>query len=310
MLLSLALLFLLPGSSTAFQSVLVQRRPLTLYASQHDEFDYLLRETASASQPSYNNRRQIGIRLGDSDKTLLMSSFAAPSSSSEEMLDLDYDDQLLDGGERGEDELFSGSTKIMQYQEKRAFSGIDAKLKSMDFQDIVLTLVVPSILLFAGGRWAYNRVAAKVQSKIDVTLDSFAQEMIYHDGDFQEMKMCVSDYNKKLVFLGPTKREKMVKRYLQTYAKRKTISPQSISSLSYAFTLFNLDEESAANLMVSLCKEMGASRAASTGKLLFLGNRILKSAQGKKALTPIRDMIKNTYRDSSSADTLMDISQQ
>ncbi|GKY99021.1 hypothetical protein MPSEU_000857800 [Mayamaea pseudoterrestris] len=306
-------LLLLSADSSAFQSLLVQRRcaVTSLYASrQHDEFDYLLRESASATRPSYNNRRQVGISMGDSDKTLLVSSFAAsPSSTSEEeMIDLD-DDQLLDENQQ-EEEMFTGSSKVMQYQEKRAFSGIDAKLKSMGFQDVVITLVVPSILLFAGGRWTYNRLSAKVQTKIDVSLDSFAEEMLYHDGDFQEMKMCVKDYGKKLVYLGPLKRDKMVKRYLDAYAKRKTISPQAISSLSYAFTLFNLDEESAANLMVALCKEMGENRAASAGKLLFLGNRILKSPQGKKALLPIREMIKSTYRQSSSADTLMDVSQQ
>ena len=34
--------------------------------------------------------------------------------------------------------------------------------------------------------------------KAESILDDYANEMIYHDGDFEEMKMCFSDYGKKL----------------------------------------------------------------------------------------------------------------
>lgn len=62
--------------------------------------------------------------------------------------------------------------------------------------------------------------------------------------------------------------------------------------------------------MVSLCREMGDAKISSAGKLLFFGSRILKSAEGKAALTPIRDMIKSTYRDTSVAETMVETSQQ
>lgn len=304
-----AFLLFSPGSS-AFQSVLVSRRPsLSVHrASQYDEFEYLLRETNDAP-PISHSRRQMKVSLG-SEKAICVSSVPAPTA--EETIQVQDDGYNLEDSEAlaGADETFGGSDRIMEYQETRVVSGLENRLKGMDFQDTVLTLIVPSILLFAAGRWTFNRVSAKVKRKVDKTVDSFAQEMIYHDGDFEEMRLCATDYNKKLVYLGPLKRDRMVKRYLQEYAKRKTVSPQAISSLSYAFSVFALDEESAASLLVALCREMGKERLASVGKLFFLTSRILKTPQGKKALEPIRDLIMSTYRDASSAGTLFEISQQ
>jgi len=109
--------------------------------------------------------------------------------------------------------------------------------------------------------------------------------------------------------LGPKKKDIMMKRYLELYAKRKIVSPQSISSLSYAFTIFKLSEEKAAQTLVSLCKKLGPEKISSSGKLLFFGSRILKSPEGKAALEPIKDMIKDTYRDEETADAFVDASQ-
>lgn len=102
----------------------------------------------------------------------------------------------------------------------------------------------------------------------------------------------------------------MLKRYLQLYSKTKTVSPRSISSLSYVFSLFKLSEEKAAQILVSLCKKMGTAKLSSAGKLLFFGSRILKSEEGKAALAPIRDMIKSSYREVEVAETMVETSQQ
>ena len=82
------------------------------------------------------------------------------------------------------------------------------------------------------------------------------------------------------------------------------------SSLSYVFSLFKLSEEKAAEILVSLCRDMGSEKISSAGKLLFFGSRILKSPEGKAALMPIKDMIKSTYRDATVAETLVETSQQ
>jgi len=82
------------------------------------------------------------------------------------------------------------------------------------------------------------------------------------------------------------------------------------SSLSFVFSLFKLSEEKTAQILVSLCKDMGDAKISSAGKLLFFGSRILKSAEGKSALEPIRDMIKGTYREATVAETMVETSQQ
>jgi hypothetical protein len=84
----------------------------------------------------------------------------------------------------------------------------------------------------------------------------------------------------------------------------------SCSTLSYVFSLFKLSEEKAAEILVSLCRDMGSEKISSAGKLLFFGSRIIKSPEGKAALLPIREMIMGTYRDEEVAVTLVDTSQQ
>lgn len=82
------------------------------------------------------------------------------------------------------------------------------------------------------------------------------------------------------------------------------------STLSYVFALFKLSEDRAADVLVSLCKAMGTDKISSAGKILFFGSRILKSPEGIQGLTPIKDMIKSTYRDATVAETLVETSQQ
>jgi len=85
------------------------------------------------------------------------------------------------------------------------------------------------------------------------------------------------------------------------------------SSLSYAFALFGLSEEEAANYLVELCDDMGTQKTSSAGKLLFFGSRILKSEEGKAALNPIKEMIMTSFKvgnDIELADDMVDVSQR
>jgi hypothetical protein len=101
-------------------------------------------------------------------------------------------------------------------------------LKGKDFGEIFFTVLVPVIGGYYLTKKAYGNVATRVDGKAEDTLDDYANEMIYHDGDFEEMKLAHEDYSKKLVFLGPKKTDAMIKRYLEFYAKKKTVSPQAI----------------------------------------------------------------------------------
>lgn len=276
-------------------------RARVVVRQQFNEFDEYLQETGTTSFSPVQSRRRITLANKQGSRvTVLASSFPAPTTQA-------LEEQLGDDPFAEESQALS---KIQQFEEQRQQPiSIESKLKSMDLQDIIITLIVPGIALFAAGRWGYNRVAGRVTESTDATLDAFAKEMLYHDGDFKEMELCVKDYNKKLLWL-PTRKDAMLKTYLEAYAKKKTISPQAIASISYAFTLFQLSEAKAAETLVALCKRMGTEKISSAGKLLFLGSRILKSPEGKNALTPIKDLIKSTYRDAQVAETLVETSQQ
>jgi hypothetical protein len=101
-------------------------------------------------------------------------------------------------------------------------------LKGKDFGEIFFTVLVPVIGGYYFVKKAYEKVSEQVETKADDTLDAYANEMIYHNGDFEEMKLAHLDYGKKLMFLGPKKNDAMLKRYLEFYAKKVTVSPQAI----------------------------------------------------------------------------------
>lgn len=304
--------------------------------NNNNEFDFILREEGpnsnGQSHQQLNGRRsRFAVELGgtrDGSKKVVLASTSAAvpntaAQAAEALSELEQgqqqqsatspSDQLDGTSDDPYDNAFDAQmNKIQQYQEQQQTTTLASRFKSMDLQDIIVTLILPSIAAFAAFRWGYNRISERVTDKTDSLLTSFANEMIYHDGDFEEMKMCIDDYSKRLVYLGPTKRDKMLKSYLADYAKRKTISPQAIASLSYVFAQFSLSEEAAANLLVSLCRALGTDKISSAGKLLFLGSRILKSPEGVQALKPIKELIKSTYRDTDAtvAETMMETSQQ
>eukprot|EP00536_Pseudo-nitzschia_multiseries_P013079 jgi/Psemu1/245114/estExt_Genewise1.C_5360012 len=181
----------------------------------------------------------------------------------------------------------------------------------MDMQDVISTLIVPSIFVFGGLRWSARKAAGKVTVKAGDALDDFANEMVYHDGDFEEMRLCMNAYSKKLLWLGPNKSKAMLKSYLKLYCKKRIVSPQAISSLSYVFSLFKLTEEKASQILVSICEDMGIDGLSTAQKLLFFGTTILKSDEGHANLDPIREIIKSSYRgEGAIAENMLETSQQ
>lgn len=250
-------------------------------------------------------RRQIRTN----DQTVLVSSVAAPV------------EEVLTSEEQGEGTVEEAQTydpyssdalgleKIRTMEQMQQQQQPTSMLKKMDLQDIIATLIIPSILVFVAGRWGFNRVNTRVQASSEAAIQAFVKEMLYHDGNYDEMKLCIKDYQKRLAWM-PNKRDVLLKNYLESYAKTKTVSPAAISSLSQVFAIFKLSEEAAAQTLTSLCREMGASKIASAGKLLFLGSRILQSPEGQRGLEPIKELIKSTYREVSVAEEMVENSQQ
>lgn len=264
-------------------------------ADLHQFDDVWQEESSSSSTMPLSSRRSVAI---GNERTIVMASTGAfPGAPIEQ----EEDDPYAIDNHLG---------KFDQYQEQAETRTFESRLKNMDFQDFVLTLAIPSVLAFVSGRYVYNRIAGRVRTDAGDKLDSFAKEMIYHDTDMDEMKLCIADYKTKLVWMGPKRNDAMLKRYLEQYAKKKTVSPQAIVTLSNVFPLFGYTEAKAAELLVSLCNDMGTGKVSSAGKLLFFGNHIFKTPEGRAALKPIRDLIMSTYRDATVAETMIDVSQQ
>jgi hypothetical protein len=212
------------ASINAFQPLNIPKATTRISARTNlHEFDYLLGECLDLQQVKQNVVSRRRIHLNDDRATVFTSTtFAQPGTEEDALLDEESDPFAEIG-------LEQANPQLEKVQKDQSFSQrVETKLKTMDLSDIVATLVIPSIAVFAGGRWVYNRAANRVGKSFDDLLDSFASEMVYHDGDFEEMKLCQTDYSKKLVVLGPRKTQAMLKRYLQLYAKKKTVSPQSI----------------------------------------------------------------------------------
>ena len=218
---------LLAGRSDAFRPLHLSKASSALRSKSNlHEFDYLLNEDSSSSilQQSRSRRR---LHMNDGHGTILTSSIAPTADIAEEMIS-ESDEGEVDPYAELELEQVNQQALQIQKENQSLSQKMENRLKEMDFQDVVTTLIVPSILAFAGLRWTFNKAAGKVGDSKDAILDSFASEMIYHDGDFEEMKLCYADYSKKLMFMGPTKTNAMLKKYLEIYSKKRTVSPQAI----------------------------------------------------------------------------------
>ena len=203
------------------------------------EFDYLLHEESSLSKSTDTTTGAISsssrqaVQLGGTAKSdgvvILVSSASSPGATLTDASDTsssggDYDPYASDMDYQQQQQQLG---KIQQ-QQQTAASSLEGRFQKMDLQDIVITLIIPGILSFVSLRWGFNQVASRVSTNADTLLDGFAREMIHHDGRFDEMRMCHADYSRQLVWMGPKKGDAMLKRYLAAYAKKKTVSPQSI----------------------------------------------------------------------------------
>ena len=96
-----------------------------------------------------------------------------------------------------------------------------------------------------------------------------------------------------------------------TFLYRRLYICHVCSSLSYAFSLYKLSEDKAAQALAETATA-NPERTASNQKLLFFGNHILKSPEAKAKLQPIRDMLTESYRDDVgiSGEEILEKSQQ
>lgn len=194
-----------------------------------NEFEYLLNEDGG-NLISLGQRSRRVVSQGSEKNSLQISSVAAAINTEEEvdeeyaMSDADEEDMVAQSTS-GE---FEGDTKLVSFQESQGTNKFSKWLSQADFQEVVWTLFVPSLLAFAGLKWGLGKVNTNLSAKAETMLESFANEMIYHDGNNEEMSLCKLDWDGRLTWLGPTKKKRMLTVYLEDYTKRKPVSPQAI----------------------------------------------------------------------------------
>ena len=71
--------------------------------------------------------------------------------------------------------------------------GFKEMISDKNYNAIVTSYFVPIFLCCVGIVYGSNQLSKKYAKKIDETLASYASEMVYHDGDFEEMKLCYND---------------------------------------------------------------------------------------------------------------------
>ena len=107
--------------------------------------------------------------------------------------------------------------------------------------------------------------------------------------------MSHSEFKTKLSPLGLNIEDKIIKKCLEAFSKKKHVSPQAISSLTRVFNMCEVTDYQVANTLAEVSISLN-DKLATAGKLLFFGEHILKSPEGLEALQPIKAMLASNYR--------------
>eukprot|EP00592_Proboscia_alata_P010455 CAMPEP_0194361544 /NCGR_PEP_ID=MMETSP0174-20130528/9109_1 /TAXON_ID=216777 /ORGANISM="Proboscia alata, Strain PI-D3" /LENGTH=441 /DNA_ID=CAMNT_0039133799 /DNA_START=258 /DNA_END=1583 /DNA_ORIENTATION=- len=219
-------------------------------------------------------------------------------SDYEAMLNDDFDESAYYQTEG--DDQFVGQMQMEEYVHPNDRKGnpITEMFREGSYNALLFKVGVPIIFSIWGLSKAVTKVRGEYWGKEEGILQSYAQEMVYHDGDFEELRLCHETYRTKMRFFPGNSKQKMITAFLTYHAKKVTVSPKAISGLSYVFSLYKYTESEAAAVLVDVAESL-VSKPASSGKLLFFGTRILKSKEAKAALKPIR---KKLYGDKSVID--------
>ena len=221
----------------------------TRIAMAGGEFDHLLGEKTSDFVSNVNgqpSRARTVLRVPDgSDLVTLTSSVAAdPSASGDQFYDAVEDSIDLDDPFAAESTAAAGAGPegtsssaiiddprvrelVAKKQQKFTFQPMKY-VEGKDFTDLFFTVFLPVGLAAYGAKWALGRSTTYLSDTAEFKLEDYANEMVYHDGDMEEMEMCHKDYTTKLGWLGPNKKDRMIKAYLEAYAKKVSVSPKSI----------------------------------------------------------------------------------
>jgi len=266
-----------------------------------------VRTTTATTKP----RSRRVVRSGYYKKVQLMSTTTEAEAAMEEAMEFDEefdDDQELTEEERKENEFaLTNQGVAMSESERKLLAQVEAKknegapgvvvtwLKTTPPQELLISLLIPIVIGYAIVQKFVKKTTTVLATGSEDGLFTFSNEMIYHDGNLPEMELCHKEWSRKLNWLGLSKKKRMLDTYLEDYAKRKPVSPQSISSISYVFSLFELSEVKAAEVIVDHCLSSGRDTISSTTKLLFIALNIFQTPEALSKLDAIKELVISTY---------------
>eukprot|EP00985_Skeletonema_marinoi_P022133 scaffold13941_cov105-Skeletonema_marinoi.AAC.3 len=189
-------------------------------------------------------------------------------------------------------------------------------VKGKDFSDVTLTILIPAFVSFLAIRKVAGIGFGKMNVKADDLYERAASEIAYHVGDYEEMEATYKDYRKKLWFVGAPSyiNSEIVKRLAVAYCREVSVTPKSVSSLSYLLNMMKIPDDEAAESFVTACRENPNSMSIAS-KVLFYSDHVFKAESAKKKMTPLikqlslmfggveevqnqqKDMAESAYRD-------------
>lgn len=297
-------------------------------ATSLDDFDSILgegssyQEAASALQNAASSSSSPVIRVPDGSPaaTVTLTSSVAATA------DLYGDDLALEDEAIGEDGFEGGLVeeeaaaadpllnneilkrqheKKLKRQQRKAAGGMMRYVKNplllvkgKDFSDVALTILIPAFVSYLAVKKVAEIGFGKLGEKADGLYDQAAQEITYHCGDYEEMEATYKDYKKKLWFNGAPSyvNSELLKRLAVYWCTQVSITPKSVSSLAYLFSMMKISDDEAAESLVTACRENPNSMAIAS-KVLFYSEQIFKEKSAKKKMAPLIKQLTEMFMD-------------
>jgi len=176
-------------------------------------------------------------------------------------------------------------------------------VKGKDFSDVALTILIPTFVAVLAVKKVSEIGFGKLDAKAEELYDQAAKEITFHVGDYENMESSYKSYKKKLWFNGAPSyvNSELLKRLAVTWCTQVSITPRSVSSLAYLFTMMKISDVEAAESLVAACRENPKSMAIAS-KVLFYSEQIFKDKAAKKKTVPL---IKNLTKMFDDVETVM-----
>ena len=227
---------LLALTSTAHAFVVPRGKTLErtfLHSTAMSDADFFDQVTSEGGEFRSNNNKRVVLMPAASSRVVVKSMSAVME---EQEVDTEIGGEYEEEAEGEElvDNEYSELERQMQIEDFRQQYGLTKRKKTTKVQrqgprqvsDYVWDFAVPVLGSAFVLSTAATTLTKKYKDQQKDTMASYTNEMIYHDGDFEEMKMCQNAYRAKL---GPgPKRKKMLTAYLEAYSKKKVVSPKAI----------------------------------------------------------------------------------